>query len=131
MPELETADLRDGTRPATHPYVARGAGGVTLLDSDMPLNIQGWCDRQDSLAVMGRYVRIDGRGMACCPFGWHHDDGKDSRPSLWVHPPRSSGAPCWYCYVWERGGNIFDFLCLWYGVSSREMWRCILAGERF
>ena len=31
--------------------------------------------------------------------------------------------------VWRRGGNLFDFLCLWYGVSARQMWRCILAGE--
>jgi hypothetical protein len=69
--------------------------------------------------------------MGCCPFGWHHDDGKDARPSLWVHVPRSLGAPCWYCYVWRHGGNLFDFLCLWYGVSSREMWRRILAGESF
>jgi hypothetical protein len=55
---------------------------VALLDSDMPLNIHGWCDRQDSLAVIGRYVQLDRRGMGCCSFGWHHDDGKDSRSSF-------------------------------------------------
>ena len=131
VPVRETAGLRDGTRPDTTPYVAKGAGGVASLESDMPLNIHDWCDRQDALRVIGRYVRLDRRGLGCCPFGWHHDDGKDSHPSLWVHAPRSSGAPCWYCYVWRCGGNLFDFLCLWYGVSAGEMWRRILAGERF
>jgi hypothetical protein len=95
------------------------------------MTIHEWCDRQDSLSVIGRYVRLDRRGMACCPFGWHHANGKDVHPSLWVHTPASSGGPCWYCNTWKRGGNLFDFLCLWYGVSSREMWRHILAGEWF
>ena len=132
VPVRETSGLRDGTRPHTHTYVATGAGGVPAsLDSATPVNIHDWCDRQDALRVIGRYVQLDRRGMGCCPFGWHHDDGKDAHPSLWVHPPRSSGAPCWYCYAWRRGGNLFDFLCLWYGVSSREMWRRILAGEPF
>lgn len=132
VPARETAGVRDGMRPDTQPYVAKGAGGTAApLDSDVSVNIHDWCDRQDSLAVLGRYVRIDGRGMACCPFGWHHDDGKDSHPSLWVHTPRSSGAPCWYCYVWKRGGNLFDFLCLWYGVSAHELWRRLRAGEVF
>jgi hypothetical protein len=29
------------------------------------------------------------------------------------------------------GGNLFDFLCLWYDVSAREMWRHIRADEKF
>jgi len=32
---------------------------------------------------------------------------------------------------WGRGDNLFDFLCLWYGVLARQMWRSILEGERF
>ena len=131
VPARETVGMRDRTRPGTQPYVAKGAGGGASLDSDVPVNIHDWCDRQDAVSVIGRYVRLDRRGLGCCPFGRHHDDGKDSRPSLWVHAPRSSGAPCWYCYVWRRGGNLFDFLCLWYGISASEMWRRILAGEQF
>ncbi len=133
VPGRDGMGLPDEMRPAsTQPYVANGAGGgPASLDSDTPVNIHDWCDRQDALAVIGRYVQLDRRGMGCCPFGWHHDDGKDSRPSLWVHAPRSSGAPCWYCYVWRRGGNLFDFLCLWYDVAPRQMWRRILAGEPF
>lgn len=133
VPGRDGAGLSDETRSASpQPYVAKGAGGGPASpDSDTPKSIHDWCDRQDALSVIGRYVKLDRRGMGCCPFGSHHDDGKDAHPSLWVHSPRSSGAPCWYCYVWQRGGNLFDFLCLWYGVSAREMWRRILAGESF
>jgi hypothetical protein len=130
--EQKTAGMRDESWvPDTHPYVAMGMGGALSLESDVPVNIHDWCDRQDALRVIERYVRLDRRGMGCCPFGWHHDDGKDAHPSLWVHTPRSSGAPCWYCYVWKRGGNLFDFLCLWYGVSAHELWRRLRAGEVF
>ena len=37
--------------------------------------IRDWCAHQDALSVIGRYVSLDQRGMGCCPFGWHHDDG--------------------------------------------------------
>ena len=128
----DTSGQRDGMAGQhTKKYVANGAGGGGSLDGATPASIHDWCDRQDALRVIGRYVALDGRGMGCCPFGEHHDDGKDSHPSLWVHAPRSSGAPCWYCYVWRRGGNLFDFLCLWYGVSARQMWQRILVGETF
>jgi hypothetical protein len=80
--EQTTAGRRDGIGPDTTPYVAKGAGGGASLDSATPVNIHDWCDRQDALRVIGRYVALDRRGIGCCPFGWHHDDGKDSRPSL-------------------------------------------------
>jgi len=131
VPVRDMAGMRDGMPgPDTHPFLAKGGGEDTSLPADT-LTIHTWCDRQDSLAVLRRYVQIDQRGMACCPFGWHHSDGKDSHPSLWVHQPTVSGGRCWYCNVWKRGGNLFDFLCLWYSVSARELWRRILAGERF
>ena len=132
VPVRDVATRRDGTGPATKKYVASGAGGgSTSLASETLVSIHDWCDRQDALRVIGRFVALDRRGMGCCPFGWHHSDGKDAHPSLWVHAPRSSGAPCWYCHVWRRGGNLFDFLCLWYDVAPRQMWRRILVGERF
>ena len=84
------------------PYVAKGVGGTASPDA--LVSIHDWCDRQDALRVIGRYVRLDSRGLGCCPFGWHHADGKDSYLSLWVHAPRASGGPCWYCRVWRRGG---------------------------
>jgi len=82
------------------------------------------------MRVIGRFVRLDQRGMGCCPFGEHHTVDKDFHPSLWVHPLRAASAPCWYCYVWQRGGNLFDFFYLWYGCSARELWRHIRTGEK-
>jgi hypothetical protein len=76
VPVRETVGMRDGMAPDTTPYVAKGADGVTSLESDTPVNIHDWCDRQDALRVIGRYVQLDRRGLGCCPFGWHHDDGK-------------------------------------------------------
>jgi hypothetical protein len=131
VPARELLVQDDETGPATaHPFLARGVGSGTASPAET-LTIHAWCDRQDSLAVLGCYLHIDRRGMACCPFGFHHDDGKDTHPSLWVHAPTVSGGRCWYCNVWKRGGNLFDFLCLWYDLAPREMWRRILAGEQF
>jgi hypothetical protein len=131
VPARELAKQDDETVPATpQPFLATGVGSGTPSLTDT-LTIHAWCDRQDSLAILGRYLHIDQRGMACCPFGWHHDDGKDTHPSLWVHAPTVSGGRCWYCNVWKRGGNLFDFLCFWYDVTTREMWRRILSGEQF
>ncbi len=129
VPEMVAVGSLDAVGESATPYVAKGAGGTASPDATA--SIHEWCDQQDALRAISRYVRLDSRGMGCCPFGWHHADGKDSHPSLWVHAPRASGAPCWYCHVWRRGGNLFDFLCVWYGVSARELWRRILAGEQF
>jgi hypothetical protein len=27
--------------------------------------------------------------------------------------------PHWYCYTWGRAGNLFDFLCLYHGLTVR------------
>jgi hypothetical protein len=131
VPARELAHQYDESRPATAPPFLASGVGSGLLSPAETLTIHAWCDRQDSLLVLGRYLTIDRRGMACCPFGAHHDDGKDSHPSLWVHAPTISGGRCWYCNVWKRGGNLFDFLCLWYDLAPREMWRRIRAGEQF
>ena len=93
--------------------------------------IQAWCASQNPLEVIGRYVSLDRRGLGCCPFGEHHSDGKDSHPSFRVYHPKRAGGSCWYCYVWEHGGNLFDFLCYWHGVSAKTLWHRILSGEVF
>ncbi len=67
--------------------------------------------------------------MGCCPFGWHHDDGRDAHPSFRVYTPRSATASCWYCYTSQQGGNLFDFLLLYYHLDTRTLWQRILAGE--
>jgi hypothetical protein len=116
------------------------AGGVTapsLAKAHAPAlscslsTIHAWCDTQDPFAAIGRYVQLDRRGLGCCPFGEHHADGRDSHPSLRVYAPRSVGGSCWYCYVWRRGGNVFDFLCLYHHQDAKTLWHRVLAGEVF
>lgn len=111
----------------THTYVAKTSEAASLPFS----SIHAWCAAQNSVAVISRYVRLDARGMGCCPFGWHHVAGQDRHPSLWVHEPRGVGAPCWYCHTWGRGGNLFDFLCMYTGLDARSLWARIRSGEVF
>jgi hypothetical protein len=87
--------------------------------------IRAWCRAQDVRAVIGRYVVLDRRGMGSCPFKGHHYRG-DVRPSFHVFPEQDQ---CWYCYTWQRGGDLLDFLCLYHGVTVQEGWRRVQAGE--
>ena len=95
------------------------------------LTIREWCSQQDPLAVISRYVALDKKGMGCCPFGMHHDDGVDAYPSLRVYRPSSPDICCWYCHTWKQGGSVFDFLRYYYGLSARDLWSHILAGGQF
>jgi hypothetical protein len=80
--------------------------------------IREWCHAQDILAVIGRYVELDCRGACSCPFKEHHYRG-DVRPSFQVF---GGSDPHWYCYTWQRAGNLFDFLCLYYHLTPQEVW---------
>jgi len=108
---------------------AKKVVGSTHLDST--LSIRDWCAAQHPLTLIGRYVELDSRGIGCCPFGWHHANGRDSRPSFKVHVPKMAGGYCWYCSTWQRGGSVFDFLLLYYNLEVRELWHRILLGEQF
>jgi hypothetical protein len=114
--------------PCTH-IVSNSPGTSTALAPSGALTIHDWCQVQDPFAVIGRYVELDARGMGCCPFGWHHDDGRDAHPSFRVYAPRSATSSCWYCYTGEHGGNVFDFLLLYYNLDTRTLWQRILSGE--
>lgn len=94
-------------------------------------SIADWRAEQDPIALIGRYVELDSRGMGRCPFSWHHSDGVDTHPSFWVYRPRVPGGCCWYCHAWKQGGSVFDFLLFWYGFETRELWHRILDGEQF
>jgi hypothetical protein len=96
----------------------------------VPGTIREWCLNQDPLTVISRYV-IESNGMGCCPFGWHHNDGKDSHPSFVAYRPSFPDICCWYCHVWQQGGSLFDFLCLYYGLEARELWISLLADFQF
>lgn len=95
------------------------------------LSIRDWCLSQDASLVIGRYVALDQRGMGCCPFGWHHSDGRDSHPSFRVYTPAGGDLCCWYCHVLQGGGSLFDFLRLYFDLDARTLWHRILSGEQF
>ena len=88
-------------------------------------SIREWCRAQDILAVIRRYVALDGRGVGSCPFKDHHYRG-DRRPSFQVI---GGSAPHWYCITWQRAGDLFDFLCLYYHLTPHELWRRVQQGE--
>ncbi len=96
-----------------------------------PDTVRDWCASQDPLAVIGRYVSLDGNGVGCCPFGWHHADGVDTHPSFVAYRPVSPDICCWYCHVWQSGGSLFDFLKLYYGLEAGELWHLLLSGFQF
>jgi len=119
-------------RPGAGQDQAPSLAKTPALTSTVSLaTIHAWCDAQDPFALIGRYVRLDRRGLGCCPFGEHHADGRDHHPSFRVYRPRSSGSSCWYCYVWRRGGNVFDFLSLYHHLDAKTLWHRVLVREVF
>jgi hypothetical protein len=87
-------------------------------------SIREWCRSQDILAVIGRYVALDSRGVGSCPFKEHHYRG-DLRPSFQVF---GRDDPHWYCYTWRCAGDLFDFLCLYYQLTPQEAWQRVQDG---
>ncbi len=101
-------------------------GGVPSLTASHERygSIRHWCRSQDILAVIGRYVALDRRGVGSCPFKEHHYRG-DVRPSFQVF---GGDDPHWYCYTWRRAGDLFDFVCLYYQLTPQEAWRRLQQG---
>lgn len=87
-------------------------------------SIREWCQHQDIFAVIGSYTVLNSQGVGSCPFKEHHHRG-DVRPSFQVFGGHD---PHWYCYTWGRAGNVFDFLCLYHGLSVQEGWQRVRAG---
>jgi hypothetical protein len=121
---------RDNGSPPTQQNISFKKGEPTTT-VEGPNTIQEWCLTQDALSVIGRYVSLDTNGVACCPFGWHHDDGVDTHPSFVAYHPISPDIYCWYCHVWQQGGSLFDFLRLYYALDAGELWHFLLAGFQF
>lgn len=113
--------------PGTHPSLAAVARSAP--HTAPTLSIQDWCRAHDPFTVIGRYVRLDRRGMGCCPFGEHHRNGRDTHPSFRVYPPRSDTGSCWYCYTAQEGGTLFDFLLRYHGLDAATLWRRLRAGD--
>lgn len=87
-------------------------------------SIREWCQRQDIFAVIGSSVALNSQGVGSCPFKDHHRH-EDMHPSFQVF---GGNDPHWYCYTWHRAGNVFDFLCLYHGLSVQEGWQRLQAG---
>ena len=87
-------------------------------------SIRAWCQAQDIVGVIGRYVTLDRRGVGSCPFKDHHHRG-DRRPSFQVFGGNDSH---WYCYTWRRAGDLFDFLCLYHQLTPQEAWQRLRTG---
>jgi hypothetical protein len=90
--------------------------------------IRDWCATQDPYRVIGAYVDLNGQGIGPCPFSWHHAHA-DTCPSFKVYTPAIPGGWCWYCYTWQKGGSVFDFLRYWYNLDARELWRRLQRNE--
>jgi len=75
------------------------------------MSIHDWCAAQDALRVIGRYVRLDQRGMGCCPL--------ESITRVATTPV----LPC--------GCILRVVLLLYYGLDARSLWQRILSGETF
>ncbi|SRR5579875_207655 len=87
--------------------------------------IRQWCRSQDIFAAIGSYTRLDSRGVGRCPLPGHHYRG-DVRPSLQVF---GGDDPHWYCYTWQRAGDVFDFLRFYHGLSVQEAWQRLQQGR--
>jgi hypothetical protein len=93
-------------------------------------SIRAWSAAQDPFLIIGKYVDLDSRGGGRCPFGSHHANGQDDH-SFQVYTPGAAGGYCYYCHVEGAGGSVFDFLRRYHGLSAKDLWRKILAGESF
>jgi len=100
-----------------------------IRSSSRQQTIAEWCAEQEPFSFISRYVRLDNRGLGCCPFGNHHKTGRDRRPSFQVFQPRCPGGNCWRCYTGDISGNVFNFLQLYHELSAQELWTRLRRGE--
>lgn len=94
-----------------------------------PSPIRDWNAAQDPYQVIGRYVDLDKSGVGRCPFGEHHSGGLDEQASFKVYEPGEPGGYCWYCYTWQQGGSVFDFLKYYHHLDARTLWERIQADD--
>lgn len=92
-------------------------------------SIREWNASQDYYQVISRHVSLNEKGVGKCPFGDHHTGGQDRQASFKVYEPGVPGGYCWYCYTWQKGGSLFDFLKYYYRLSTQELWERIQAEE--
>ena len=122
VPPLCNVPARSGVQPLP-PRSSLPANNGTAPVSP----IRQWNAAQDPLQVIGRYVELDSNGVGQCPFGTHHTGGSDQQPSFKVYAPGVAGGYCWYCYTWQQGGSVFDFLRHYYALDAKTLWERIQA----
>jgi hypothetical protein len=94
-----------------------------------PLTIRQWCAMHDPFDFIGHYVDLNSAGVGRCPFHWHHNNSRDEHASFKVYRPGVPGGYCWYCYAWQQGGSIFDFLKYYHHLDASTLWRRIQEGK--
>lgn len=112
------------------PEMCADGAAIASMASHVPIegeweSIRAWCQAQDIVEVIGRYVTLNRRGVGSCPFQEHHHRG-DRRPSFQVF---GGSDPHWYCYTWQRAGDLFDFLCLYNHLTPQEAWERVCGGS--
>jgi hypothetical protein len=91
--------------------------------------IREWNASQDYYQVISRHVSLNDKGVGQCPFGDHHTGGEDKQASFKVYEPGAPGGYCWFCYTWQQGGSLFDFLKYYYHLNTQELWERIRSDE--
>ncbi len=128
QPERRQPTTRLTNRTHPHTPITTASRKVLQLPAT---SICAWCAAQDPSTLIGRYMRLDARGMECCWLGEHHFDCKDSIPSFRVNIPFTPGGCYWHCYTPGKGGNVFHFLARYHRLDARTLRSCIRAGEVF
>lgn len=94
-----------------------------------PSSIREWNAAQNPYEVIGGYVALNQSGVGHCPFGEHHQGGQDTQASFKVYEPGVPGGYCWYCYTWQQGGSVFDFLKYYHHLDAKALWDRIQADD--
>lgn len=86
------------------------------------LSAQAVKERHELVDYIGNWVVLKhcgiGRYVGKCPFH------ADTHPSLFVYSERQD----WYCYGCNKGGDIFNFVQLFYGVEFIEALKILNEG---
>lgn len=91
-------------------------------------SIREWNAAHDPLTEIGCFVDLDRHGVGRCPFGEHHQGGRDDHSSFQVYQPHQAGGYCWLCHAGGVGGSLFDFFKLYYGLPAQDLWRKLQEG---
>jgi hypothetical protein len=127
IPPLVAPDLTIATTSAAAPD--RQKKSFSLSSGTRYASIREWNAAHNPLVEIGRYVDLDRQGAGHCPFGEHHEGGRDHHHSFQVYEPHQAGGYCWLCHAGGVGGSLFDFLARYHGLTAGELWRRIQRGD--